>query len=401
MLVRLSLVLCLLLAPATRAEPDPADWPGVLAEARGQTVYWHAWGGSTLINDFIAWVGQTAAERHGVRLEHVRVGDIAETVSRVLAEKVAGRSEGGAVDLMWINGENFAAMKRNGLLFGPFAEALPSWRFVDVAGKPAVTADFTVPTEGYESPWGMAQLVFYHDTARMPDPPRSMGALLDWAQANPGRFAYPAPPDYLGSTFLKQALHALIDDPARLSRPPADGEAEAVTAPLWAYLDTLHPALWRAGRAWPQNEPRLRQLMADGEIDLALSFNPNEAASAIASGALPDTVRAYVLDGGTIGNAHFVAIPFNASARAGAMVVAEILLSPEAQARAADPAVWGSSTVLDVATLPPEHRAAFDAIAYGVGALRPEALGPSLPEPHPAWMEWLEDAWARRYATGR
>lgn len=399
MLTRL-LALCLLFATPLRAEPDPADWPAVRAEARGQTVYWHAWGGSPLVNDFIAWVGDTVQARHGVRLEHVRINDIADSVSRVLAEKATGRTQGGAVDLMWINGENFAAMKANGLLFGPFAEALPNWRFVDVAGKPAVTADFTVPTEGYESPWGMAQLVFYHDTARLPAPPRSIPALLDWAQANPGRFAYPAPPDYLGTTFLKQALYGLVAEPAVLALPVEQADAGAVTAPLWAYLDTLHPVLWRRGGAWPQNESRLRQMMADGEIDLGFSFNPNEAAAAIASGELPDTVRAYVLDGGTIGNAHFVAIPFNATAKAGAMVVADLLLSPEAQARAADPAVWGSSTVLDVAALPAEDRARFDAISFGTGALMPGDLSPSLPEPHPSWTVWLERAWGQRYGGG-
>jgi putative thiamine transport system substrate-binding protein len=240
--------------------------------------------------------------------------------------------------------------------------------------------------------------VFYHDSARLPEPPRSIAALLDWAQANPGRFAYPAPPDYLGSTFLKQVLHALMPDPAVLAQPAPQGTAfAAATAPLWAWLDDLHPVLWRQGRAWPQNEGRLRQLLADGEIDLAFSFNPNEAAAAIAAFELPETVRSYVLDGGTIGNAHFVAIPHNAAARAGAMVVADFLLSPLAQARAADPAIWGSTTVLDVIALPEADRARFAAIARGPGAITEAELGASLPEPHPSWMVAIEDAWLRRY----
>ena len=403
MLRHLLTALALVATPAAAADPDPADWPAVLDEARGQTVYWHAWGGSARINDFIGWVGETVEARHGVTLRHVKVDDIAQSVSRVLAEVAAGRRDGGAVDLMWINGENFAAMKANALLFGPFAEALPNWQWVDVAGKPAVTADFTVPTEGLESPWGMAQLVFYHDSAVVPAPPRSTDAILAFARRDPGRFAYPAPPDYLGSTFLKQVLHGAMPDPSILAGPaPEDATAFAeATAPLWAYLDALHPNLWRQGRAWPQNEARLRQLMADGEVDLAFSFNPNEAASAIANDELPDTVRAYVLDGGTIGNAHFVAIPVNASAAAGAMVVADFLLSPEAQARAADPAVWGSTTVLDVAGLPGRERALFEAIDLGPGAIASDALGPSLPEPHPSWMVAIEDAWLRRYGGGR
>lgn len=390
-----------LLATPALASPDPSDWAAVLAEARGQTVYWHAWGGSGQINDYIAWTAAEVADRHGIRLEHVRLADTAEAVSRVLAEKAAGRLAGGAVDLIWINGENFAAMKANELLFGPWAFDLPNWQFVDPEQNPSVVYDFTIPTEGFESPWSMAQIVFYHDSARLPDPPRSMAALLDHARDNPGRFAYPAPPDFLGGTFLKQALIEMVDDPDRLRSPVDGADFDAVTAPLWRFLDDLHPNLWRRGAAWPQNGPRLRQLMADGEIDLALSFNPNEAAAAIANRELPDTVRAYVLDGGTIGNASFVAIPFNASAKAGAMVVADFLLSPEAQVRKQDPAVWGAMTVLDLARLPDEWRAAFAAIDFGPGALTPEELGRTLPEPHPSWMVALNEAWAARYGAGR
>ena len=44
-----------------RAVPDPANWPAVLAEARGQTVYFHAWGGEPRINDYIAWAGADGA----------------------------------------------------------------------------------------------------------------------------------------------------------------------------------------------------------------------------------------------------------------------------------------------------------------------------------------------------
>jgi putative thiamine transport system substrate-binding protein len=228
-----------------------------------------------------------------------------------------------------------------------------------------------------------------------------MAALLDYARANPGRFAYPAPPDFTGTTFLKQALHDLAADPAALAAAPDDATFEATTAPLWAFLDGLHPALWRGGAAWPASGPQLRAMMADGEVDLAFSFNANEAATAIAGGQLPDTVRAYVFEGGSIGNVHFVAIPFNATAKAGAMAVADFLLSPEAQARKADPAVWGDGTVLAVADLPAEARALFDAIDYGVGALAPADLGAALPEPHPDWMTRIEAEWSRRYGAGR
>ena len=391
-------VLSALLATPAGAQIDPSDWSAVLDEARGQTVYWHAWGGSTPTNEFIAWVGDRVADEYGVTLEHVKIADTADAVSRVLAEKAAGQDEGGAVDLVWINGENFAAMKRNDLLFGPFAEDLPNWRYVDAEGKP-VTTDFTVPTEGYESPWAAAQVVFMHDTANVPEPLPDIEAIGQWAKENPGRFTFPQPPDFLGSTFLKQALYGLTDNPEALQQPVDEADYEAVAAPLWAFLDELTPNLWRSGRAYPQSGPRQLQLMADDEIDLAISFSPGEAQAAIENFQLPETVRTFVLEGGTIGNASFVAIPYNANAKAGAMVVANFLLSPEAQARALDPANLGSGTVLAMDKLPPEGRAQFEAIDLGPATLNPAELGEALPEPHPSWMERIEADWVRRYGV--
>ena len=378
------------------AQPDPADWDAVLDEARGQTVYWNAWGGSTTTNDFIAWVGTRVSEEYGVTLEHVKLTDTADAVTRVLAEREAGQDEGGAIDLIWINGANFAAMKEADLLFGPFAEDLPNWELV-IDGD-AVRTDFTVPVEGYESPWAMAQVVFMYDSADMA-PQRSMQAIADWASANPGRFTYPQPPDFLGTTFLKQALVELVDDPSVLAAPVDQADYDAVTAPLWAWLDALTPHLWRQGRAYPATGPMQLQLIADNEVDLAISFSPGEASAAIANGQLPDSVRTFVLDGGTIGNASFVAIPYNASAAAGAMVVADFLLSPEAQIRAQDPNVLGYGTVLDMGRLSAEDRAAFEALDLGIATLSPADLGPVLPEPHPSWMTRIAEDWTARYGN--
>jgi putative thiamine transport system substrate-binding protein len=376
------------------------SWQDVLTAARGQTVYWNAWGGSQQTNDYIQWVADRVFAEYGVTIEHVKLADTADAVARVVAEKAAGRAEDGSIDLIWINGENFAAMKDQGLLFGPFTDRLPNHALVDVEGKPTTTMDFTVPTDGLESPWGMAQFVFVHDTAVLPDPPRSIPALLDWAKDNPGRFTYPQPPDFLGSTFLKQALLELIDHLALLQKPVAEADFEPATAALWAYLDELHPVLWRSGKVFPSSGPEQRQLLDAGELDIAVSFNVLEASSSIAAGLLPETARVYVLEGGTIGNTNFVAIPFNARAKEGAMVTADFLLSPEAQARKQDPRHWGSFTVLDLDALTPEQHALFEAIPDDPATPSIEALGVPLAEPHPSWMERIEAEWQRRYGAG-
>ncbi|MBY5932735.1 ABC transporter substrate-binding protein [Tateyamaria omphalii] len=387
------------MAGAAAADPDPAAWDSVLKEAEGQVVYWNAWGGSTTTNDFISWVGTRVYDEFGVTLEHVKLSDTADAVGRVIAEKSSGQDEGGAVDMIWINGANFSAMKDANLLFGPFAEALPNWQFVDVEGK-SVTRDFTVPTEGFESPWAMAQVVFIYDSAVLPDPPRSAKAISAWIAENPGRFTFPQPPDFLGTTFLKQMLIELVHDPDLLQQPVGDDYA-TVTQPLWEWLDTVTPHLWRSGRAYPKTGPLQLQLINDGEIDMAISFSPGEATAAIANAQLPDTARTFVLDGGTLGNASFVAIPYNASAKAGAMVVANFLISPEAQLRAQNPEILGYGTVLDMGALPEADRAAFDSLDLGIATLSPAELGSALPEPHPSWMTRIEADWAKTYGVGK
>lgn len=388
--------------PALAADPDPRNWDAVLEEARGQTVYFNAWGGSENINSYIDWAGSTLKERYGVNLVHVKLDDTANAVAKVLAEKAAGKNEGGSVDLIWINGENFASMKRQELLMSPdWTTGLPNWAYVDHENKPTILTDFTIPTDGLESPWGGAKLVFFHDTARTPadSVPQSSADLLKWAQENPGRFSYPQPPDFIGSSFLKQVLSEVIVDKSKLSKPVDDASFAEDAAPLFAYLDALHPNLWRSGKAYPQNYPDMKQKLADGELDIIFAFNPSEASAGIAAGELPDTVRSFTYPAGTLGNTHFVAIPYNAAAKAGALVLADFLISPEAQGRKQDPAIWGDPTVLSMDKLSNEDRAAFDALDLGIATLKPGELGPALDEPHPDWMERIEGEWVRRYGA--
>ena len=394
-LAALAAALALAGAPA-HAQPVP-PWDEVLAKARGQTVNWNAWAGDEKTNAFIAWVGGETERRYGVKVVHVKLRDTAEAVQRVVAEKAAGRDVGGSVDLVWINGPNFLALKEQKLLYGPYAGRLPNWRYVDTSNKRSNLIDFTIPNEGYESPWRMAQIVFVYDGRRMKDPPTSVAALLAWTKAHPGRFTHPGVRNFLGATFLKQALYELAPDPSVLQRPATDENFASTTAAMWAWYDALKPNLWRGGRQFPENGPAQRQLLNDGEIDMMISFNPSEAAVSASAGLLPDSVRTFTFSKGTIGNTSFVAIPFNASAKEGAMVVANFLLEPATQARAQDVRQMGNFTVLDLAKLSPEDRRRFDELPRHPALPTNAELGTALLEPHPSWMTRIAAEWERRY----
>ena len=370
-----------------------ADWSQIQNEAKGQTVYFNAWGGSEATNAYIAWAAKEAKTRFRIDVRHVKISETAEVVKRVQTEMAAGRTSGGSVDLMWVNGENFRNLKNGGLLFGPWAQSLPNWSLVDL-NKP-VRTDFSVPTEGYESPWGTAQLTLIADSAKTPTPPRSAADLLAFAKASPGSVSYPKPPDFHGTTFVKQLLLELTPNKAVLQQPVTPAAFAAATLPLWAYLDQFHPSLWRNGKTFPASAAEMHRMLGDGELKISITFNPNEAANLIASKQLPASAYSFGFTGGTIGNVHFVAIPVNSRAKAGAQVFANFLLSAEAQTLKADITVWGDGTVLDISKLAPSSQALIRKKAPGALA---EAV-PTLPEPHASWVEALEVEWLKRYGS--
>lgn len=367
-----------------------ADWPQIEQEAKGQTVWFNAWGGDEAVNHYLDWVSGEVKRDYAIDLRIVHIADAADTVKRIQTESRAGRKTNGSVDLLWVNGENFRTLKEANLLRTGWAEQLPNWRYVDVT-KP-VREDFSVPVEGAESPWGSAQLTFIARQQQTPQPPRSTQALLEFAKAHPGTVTYPRPPDFTGTALLEQLLINLTTQPDALKQPPEENTFAAVTAPLWTYLDQLHPLLWRNGKDFPPSPARMDTMLANGTLRLSLTFNPMHAKQKVAKGQLPKDSYSFGFSNGMLGNVHFVTIPANASASAGAQVVANFLLSPAAQLRKADPAVWGDPSVLDPAKLDAGQQKTLQ-------GLMPENTPPVLAEPHAAWVNALEQEWLRRYGT--
>ncbi len=356
-------------------------WKDIEQKAKGQTVYFHAWGGSQEINNYLRWADKELQRQYGVTLKHVKVADIAESTSRLIAEKTAGKNEGGSVDMVWINGENFKSMKNNKLLFGPFTKDLPSWEYVNKTLP--VDSDFSEPTLGLEAPWGVGQLVFIHDRQTLSNPPQSFAELLSYSKAFPNRITYPKPPEFHGTSFLKALLIELTNNNPQLMKPVEQANFAEITQPLWMYLDELHQNAWRKGKQFPSGTAQSLQLLDDDQIDLAVTFNPNEVFSAQASGKLADTTEAYAMEAGALSNIHFLAIPWNASAKEGAQVAINFLLSPEAQSRKGDLSVWGDPSVLQS--------------QYLTGSAKKTKLFKSLAEPHPSWQLALEKEWLVRY----
>ncbi|MGL1930371.1 MAG: ABC transporter substrate-binding protein [Desulfotalea sp.] len=374
------------------------NWQEIVSKSEGQKVYFNGWGGKAAVNDYVQWAAEECKKRYNIDVQWVKVQDITESVSRVLTEKSANRNDDGSVDLMWINGENFRTMKEHGLLSTLNSIDFPNYKSVDWENNPSMRYDFSEPVDDLEMPWGMAQLVFMYDTEKLPMPPKSMVELLSFAQKHPGKFTYPAPPSFYGTTFLKQILLENIADKQKLQEPVSDNDFDEITAPVWSYLDELHPFMWQGGKRFVSGAPALLNLLDNSEVLIAFSFNPAEADRAINNGEIPDTVRSYVHSAGSLGNSHFLAIPYNSSSKEAAKVFINFLLSPEAQARKNDPAIWGDPTVLAMERISVKEQKKFSDIIFGDATLRGKDLGEVFSEPHSSWVEKLEKTWLRRYS---
>lgn len=358
------------------AAKAPTGWPQAVAQARGQTVRWWMYGGDAATNAYVDGYIRPAAARLGVHLERVPITETSEAVSRVAAERRAGKQSGGAVDLIWINGSDFAAGKSAGLWLKNWTGHLPNMRFVDSA-SPIISRDFQVPVEGQESPWEGAAFIYGYNAAQVSSPPTTLPGLLAWARTHHGRFTYPAPPDFTGAAFVRQVIQRL------------GGERQGL-----AFLKELRPFQYQHGRVFPQSSDELDQLFANGQVSFDMSYNANFLNLGVRSGKFPSTVRPLLIGGGALENTSYVTIPANASHIAGAEVLANLLLAPPLQADLEKPAILGMPSVLSPQRLP----AALAGLLHRSASTSPyilASLGQPLTELPSGEVEPINAAWTR------
>lgn len=376
------------------------DWPSVIAAARGQTVNWYMYGGSDAINRFVDDTYAPALEeRYGITLNRVPVADTVDAVNQVLSEKQAGRNPG-AVDLIWINGENFTTLKQADLLRAGWARKLPNSRFVDWS-DPALNRDFGVPVDDMESPWSAAQLQLIFDPSRTgeADLPRSYAQFARWACAHRGRATYvgPGPGGFVGTRFIKGALYELSGGSSQWTTFD-QGRWERESPKLWTYLRDLAPCLWRSGTTYPRDENQLHSLFANREVDFSLTQATAGPATLVAAGTIPNGARTFVFDANMIGDYNYVAIPGNAPHPAAALVLADLILEPQLQAAQARPeSGFGLGFGIDPARV--EDHEQRDLLAAAAAARGPDAtplqdLRAALaPDADPRYQDLLERGW--------
>lgn len=396
-LIALTLILCIFITGCTsNSDYNVAgkDFTQIMDDATDTTVNLYMWGGSTTINDYIdKIIAPRVKENYKVTLNRVPITDARDIVNQLLSEKQASKNSG-SIDLFWLNGENFSIAKENDLMWTDLRPHLPNYSLLVDGDSDVLNNDFGTPTEGLEIPWGRAQFIYAYNSKFIKQAPTTLNELIEWINNNPGKFTYPAPPDFAGSAFLRQVLinHQSFDD--FTAENLTQDEFNKLGQGSMEILNAISPNLWREGSTYPESQARLDQLYENEEVYFTMSYNAFHVASKISAGEFPETTKTLVLNSGTLSNTHYLTIPFNAPNKAGALVVLNELLSAQSQYEKALPSNWGDMTVLSLDQLDDNYRNMFNSIDYGIGAPTLEELGNNqLPELPSIYVDFMETLW--------
>ena len=359
--------------------------------AKGTTVTFYGWGGDEKLNQWLDNVfAPVMKEKYDITMERVPM-DIDQILSQLSGEIQAGAKDG-SIDMIWINGENFQSAKENNMLFGPFTDKLPNFQaYVDAAHEDN-TLDFAYPIEGYEAPYGKAQVVFIADSAVTPDVPKSAEELMVFVQKYPGKVTYPALPDFTGSVFVRNIIYDICGYEQFLTMEADKATVKAAIEPALEYLRALNPYLWNEGQTFPESSTTVDNMFVDGEVVLNMTYEAYQPAVKIEDGTYTDTTVTFQFDKGTIGNTNFMAIAANSGNKAGSMVAINEMLSPEMQASRYD--VLKTIPVLDNSRLSAEQQELFSDVELGKGTIpQDELLSKRLPEMPAELVPIIEEIW--------
>lgn len=364
------------------------EWDQIEETGKGKTVRLFIWGGDEGINRYIdEYVAPKLKDRYAITLERHPM-DTADFISKLQTEKQANKSSG-TMDIIWINGENFKKAKENGLLLGDFATKLPNVQQYIGLDKPYTKFDMGTKIEGNEAPWGKVQFVYIYDEARVKHPPKSIEELVAWTKGNPGKFTYPNVKDFTGNAFVRHLLYDVADDPNEIVQGYNQDWINENGNQVWNILNEMKPNLWRDGETYPGSLAQLDKMFANGIVDFTMGFNGKRIQSLIDEGTFPPTTKTLVLEPGSIGNTHYLSIPFNSPQPEAAMLAINFMLSPEAQIKKMDPAMWGEGSVLDKEKLTEEQLREFKGI-WGESIVPSDAI---LTDLDTKYTNWIKENW--------
>lgn len=371
------------------------DFNVILNKAKGKTVNFYGWGGSELVNNWIDnELAPYAKKNYDIIVNRVPM-NIDEILNLLITDK-ENNNQNGNIDLIWINGENFASAKEKNLLYGPFTQYLPNFKKYINSDDDEIKYDFATNIDGYESPYSKAQLVFMYDSNKISNPPKSAIELLEYCKEHQGRFTYEALPGFNGSAFVRNIIYETVgyEKLSKLDKNTTKDELKNIIEPAIDYLKQLNQYLWQEGKTFPATNEIVDSMFMDGVIDFSISYDPYHVAAMIENGQYKNSIKSFIFDNGTIGNTNYVAIGFNSKNKEAAMCLADAILSVDMQSSKMSPKIWGTIPVLDNNKLSENEKKIFNNVDIGIGTLpQDELLSKRKPELPAYLVTMIEEIW--------
>jgi putative spermidine/putrescine transport system substrate-binding protein len=336
------------------------NWADVVSDASDSKMYF--WTYDTA--DYNSWIDNWLTPRllslYNVQLIRVPINDTADAVDRVIAEYAAGYStNNGSVDMIWINGENFATLKNLGYAYGPWATKVPNAVNFNFSAA-SIAYDFGLATKGYEMPYNEAQVVFVYNQGHLASSDvDSIDKLLTWIEAHPGKFTYAAPCynsdcslyDYTGSAFIRHVFYYIASPYTQFLGDFNEALYLQYAPAFYTRLRSIEKYLYNDtsfnGGHYPDSNDVVDSLFGAAKVLVTLSYDSNIVQNQIDLGIWNSSANSVVLTSGTLANTNYVLIPANAKHKLAAVVAGNFIASTQAMFSRQQPDVLGAQQPYD------------------------------------------------------
>jgi putative spermidine/putrescine transport system substrate-binding protein len=187
------------------------------------------------------------------------------------------------------------------------------------------------PVKSAAIPYRGSSVVLAYDSKNVPNPPKSLSALLAWIKAHPGKFTYNSPNSGgSGYSFAETVVDSFI--PANILRQMQTGYVPNLESYWKQGLDTLHSLNQYVYQGvYPNGNAAVLDLLGKGQIWVAPVWS-DQSLTALKTGQLPSSVHlTQIANPSFTGGAAYLGVPKSAKHKADVYKFVDYILSPAAQ----------------------------------------------------------------------
>lgn len=182
-------------------------------------------------------------------------------------------------------------------------------------------------------PYRASSVLLAYNSTNVPNPPKTLDALLDWIKAHPGKFTYNVPSGGgSGYAFVQTVIDKYMSAADRKTLAlTSNKDLQSKWAPGLAMLRSLNKYTYGQNGTYPANNAETLKDLATGLVDMASVWS-DQFASAVKAGTMPSNIKVTQIANPTFtGGAAYLGIPRTSKNLAAAQLLANWVLSPDAQ----------------------------------------------------------------------